>query len=52
VEFVERVLDVRDGSRGNMSVDLRGLGAGVPQDGLNDAQVRSAFQQVGGVAVP
>ena len=52
MELVEWVLDVRDGARGHMGVDLRGFGAGVAQDGLDDAQVCSALQQVGGVAVP
>jgi len=50
VEFVEGVLDIRDRPRGYMGVNLRGL-AGVAQDGLDDAQVRPALQQVGGVAV-
>lgn len=49
MEFVEWVLDVRDGPRGHMGVDLRGFGAGVAQDGLDDAQVRSALEQVGAV---
>jgi len=52
VQLVEGGLDVRDGARRNMGVDLRGFGAGVAQDGFDDAQIRPAFQKVGGETVP
>lgn len=52
VELVEGVLDVRDGASRYMGVDLRGFGAGVSEDGLDDPQVRATFQEVGGIAVP
>lgn len=48
---VKRAPDTHQGLVADMEVDLRGLGAPMPQQGLDMPYVHPGFHQVGGKAV-
>ena len=49
---MELVVHLAQALAGDMGVDLRGADAGVAKEFLNDTKVGTAFQEMGGKAVP